>query len=364
MTYCTPYLLKLGLTKSRVSLVWIAGPLSGLIMQPIVGIVADRSKSPWGRRRPYMVCGTLVVSLCLLLLGWTSEFVNFFISGVEARKSMTIFLAILSIYGVDFAINAVQSTARSLIVDTLPSSKQQAGSAWASRMVAVGHLIGYGVGALDLTRIFGTAMGDTQFKQLIIVAAIALMASVAITCCAVEERILLSTGNEDVEDGQSVLSMFSQILTTARNLPPRIAAICWIQFWCWIGWFPFLFYSTTWVGEVYLRFNADAETRDHPDSLGQMGRVGSMTLIMFSLVTFAGSVMLPWLVEAPEAAVSEFTPRPPARIASFLLEAQKYKPSLLTAWMYSHIIFAGSMICAPFVTSLHAATMLIAMCGM
>ncbi|KAG9580716.1 hypothetical protein KCV04_g23243, partial [Aureobasidium melanogenum] len=40
MTYCTPYLLQLGLTKSKLSLVWIAGPLSGLIMQPIVGIMA------------------------------------------------------------------------------------------------------------------------------------------------------------------------------------------------------------------------------------------------------------------------------------------------------------------------------------
>jgi solute carrier family 45 protein 1/2/4 len=61
MTYCTPYLLQLGLTKSKLSLVWIAGPLSGLIMQPIVGIMADKSTSRWGRRRPVMVGGTVIV---------------------------------------------------------------------------------------------------------------------------------------------------------------------------------------------------------------------------------------------------------------------------------------------------------------
>jgi solute carrier family 45, member 1/2/4 len=45
-------------------------------------------------------------------------------------KSTTIFLAVLSIYAVDFAINAVQASCRSLVVDTLPIPKQQLGSAW------------------------------------------------------------------------------------------------------------------------------------------------------------------------------------------------------------------------------------------
>ena len=97
MTYCTPYLLELGLTKSRISLVWIAGPLSGLIMQPIVGVISDRSTSRWGRRRPYMVGGTVLVALFLLLLGWTKEVVKFFITDAEAVKSYTIILAVLSI---------------------------------------------------------------------------------------------------------------------------------------------------------------------------------------------------------------------------------------------------------------------------
>lgn len=80
---CTPYLLQLGLTKSRTSLVWIAGPLSGLIMQPIVGVIADRSRSKWGRRRPFMIGGSVVVGACLLVLGWTSEIVGVFMGETE-----------------------------------------------------------------------------------------------------------------------------------------------------------------------------------------------------------------------------------------------------------------------------------------
>lgn len=49
---------------------------------------------------------------------------------IQQRREATIFLAVLSIYALDFAINAVQSSCRSLIVDTLPIPKQQLGSAW------------------------------------------------------------------------------------------------------------------------------------------------------------------------------------------------------------------------------------------
>lgn len=78
-TDCTPYLLQLGLTKSYTSAVWIAAPLSGLIMQPVIGVLADSSRSKWGRRRPFMIGGALIVGFCLLVLGWTAEIVGFFI---------------------------------------------------------------------------------------------------------------------------------------------------------------------------------------------------------------------------------------------------------------------------------------------
>ena len=61
-------------------MVWIAGPLSGLVMQPLVGAVTDNSRSRWGRRRPFMIGGSILVVMCLLVLGWTKEVVGFFVS--------------------------------------------------------------------------------------------------------------------------------------------------------------------------------------------------------------------------------------------------------------------------------------------
>ncbi|KAL1302556.1 hypothetical protein AAFC00_002938 [Neodothiora populina] len=361
MTYCTPYLLQLGLTKSKLSMVWIAGPLSGLIMQPVVGILADKSTSKWGRRRPIMIAGTVLVSLCLFVLGWTPEIVGLFVSDEALRRKATIVLAVFSIYALDFAINAVQASCRSLVVDSLPASKQQLGSAWASRMASIGHLIGYGIGAVNLSAIFGTTLGSTQFKQLCVIAALALIAAVGVTSWAVHERVLVHNG-EDNEQPNGLVSTLSQIYQTTRNLPARIQAICWVQFWAWIGWFPFLFYSSTWVGEIYLRYDAPHAIQNK-DTLGDVGRLGSSALIVFSMVTFTGSWVIPWLVKSPEDEQPGFTPRPPASIAPVVKVVSKFRPSLSVAWTISHLIFAMSMAFAPFVTSFRQATLLIAICG-
>lgn len=52
-------------------------------MQPVVGVLADNSRSKWGRRRPFMIGGSLIVAVCLLVLGWTGEIVRLFVREPE-----------------------------------------------------------------------------------------------------------------------------------------------------------------------------------------------------------------------------------------------------------------------------------------
>ncbi|KAJ5510365.1 hypothetical protein N7453_002468 [Penicillium expansum] len=361
MTYCTPYLLQLGLTKSKTSLVWIAGPLSGLIIQPLIGVIADRSRSKWGRRRPFMVFGSLVVAFCLLVLGWTAEIVGLFVKDPEKAKNGTIALAVLSIYAVDFSINVVQACCRGLIVDTLPIPSQQAGSAWAGRMSAIGQLFAYVVGAIDTVSIFGTFLGDTQFKQMTVIAALSLIGAVAVTSYSVKERVLLSAR----DDGSAgAIQVLSQLFKTTFELPPRIQAICWAQFWAWIGWFPFLFYSTTWVGETYFRYEVPKDDMAKAtDMLGEVGRVGSLSLTVFSSITVLSSVLLPFCIMQPDTKRTRFTARPPPKVAAVLKAITAIRPDLQTAWLISHIMFAATMIFAPLANSRAFATFLVAVCG-
>lgn len=307
-----------------------------------------------------MVLGSFLVAASLLVLGWTKELVGHFVEEGEFRKSCTIFVAVLAIYAVDFAINAVQACCRSLIVDTLPIPKQQAGSAWASRMVSVGHLLGYVIGTIDLVKVLGTSFGDTQFKKLTLLAALALIFAVGVTSWAVTERVLVSGKESQARDGP--IQIVSQIFHSTMSLPPRIQAICWAQFWSWIGWFPFLFYSTTWVGETYFRFDAPQDMKDSKDALGDIGRIGSMSLVVFSIVTFTGAFILPLLIKSPEQ--DNFTHRPPAAIAGLVTKLNKFKPDLLSAWMCGHLMFSFAMFLAPWAHSFRFATTLVALCGL
>lgn len=269
-----------------------------------------------------------------------------------------------------------------MIVDTLPISKQQLGSAWGkyeildlyslpkicgladnqlgTRMSSGGHLIGYFIGTLDLVNILGPFFGDSQFKQLTLIAALALIITIGITSWAVEERVLISRSKVD-DDSFNFRQIIRDVILTSQSLPARIQAICNIQLWSWIGWFPFHFYSTTFVGEIYFRYDAPYNTKSSSDALGDIGRIGSMALVLFSGVNFIGALLLPQLVKSPDN--EGFTSRPPVAIAGIVENFNKSKPDLLTAWIYGHILFTCTMIFTPFARSLRFATFLVATCG-
>lgn len=344
-----------------------------------------------------MVGGVVVTSLALGALGWTREVVSLFsgdgrTKGEEEWKAkVVIFVAVGSIYVLDFAINAVQACCRSIIVDVLPTLEQQTGSAWAARMAASGHVIGFFIGTLPLVDILPAWIGgDTQFKKMVFVAVVGLWGAVGVTCWAVRERPLVRRPEDDLQQGGTFVVLGS-LWTRMWNLPERIQMICWCQFWGWIGWFPFLFYSSTWVGETYYRYEhpeqaAGTPGADNHDALGNIGRLGSLSLVLFSAITFASSVLLPYMVRKPEetehdptasasrngkkasSSRGRFTPRPPPSLgknlqAILLKIYESPKPDLVTTWGLSNLCFAAIMVWAPFVQSLRFATTLVALCG-
>ena len=117
-----------------MSLVFVAGPLSGLIVQPLIGAYADRCRSRFGRRRPFMLAGTGIACFGMMLLAWSRELAGLLGLGAWAGIACAVF----AIYLIDFSINAVMATDRALIVDTLTSSQQEEGNAWAGRMIGIG----------------------------------------------------------------------------------------------------------------------------------------------------------------------------------------------------------------------------------
>lgn len=180
-----------------------------------------------------MIMGSVITGLGLLLLGWTAEVVGIFISDDQTKKDITLIVAVLSIYVLDFSINAVQACCRSLIVDTLPVSEQQTGSAWASRLAATGHLLGYFIGSFDLVAIFPSWLGgSTQFKKMTVITTSMLWLTVGVTSWAVTERLRLPGDDDSTSMREVLVNLWHRTI----NLPARIQSICWVQFWNWVGW--------------------------------------------------------------------------------------------------------------------------------
>lgn len=158
--------------------------------------------------------------------------------------------------------------------------------------------------------------------------------------------------------------MLSQIYSTLIHVPERIQAICWVQFWSWIGWFPFLFYGSTWVGEIYLRYEAPPKTNQSSEALDEVGRHGSMALIVYSIVGTLASIVIPWFIQNPDDEEKPgYTARPPQSLEKVLTGVTWQKPSLLAAWKYGNLLFASAMVFAPMVQSVRLATLLVAICG-
>lgn len=99
--------------------------------------------------------------------------------------------------------------------------------------------MGYSIGSLDLVAIFGPSFGDTQFKKLSLVATFAVLFTCSVTCWAVTEKVLEPRKDADGKvRGGGVGAAVQTIVSTLRNLPPRVRAICWAHFWSWIGEIP------------------------------------------------------------------------------------------------------------------------------
>lgn len=106
-----PFLLSLGMSKSLLAFVWIAGPLTGGLVQPYIGIRSDNCRMPMGKRKPFMIVGGVATIISLLALAWVKEIVGGFLSifGADPASSgvkvSIIIMATIIMYALDFAIN-------------------------------------------------------------------------------------------------------------------------------------------------------------------------------------------------------------------------------------------------------------------
>ena len=219
-----------------------------MIVQPYLGIISDRCQHHWGRRKPFIIVGTLLTATSILSLAWAPDALESGISifGGYGGGRMAVFfkgaLAATWIWALNLSIQPVQMGLRSLIVDACPLEQQVSASAYASWMNGLGNVVGYAMGSMSLPSLMPW-LGDTQFKGMSWVAVIALATTTGVTCSIVQEKKWLPDKGAASNDSGPI-AVLIEVISSAREIPRRLQRIFLVQFFSWLGWFPFLFYST------------------------------------------------------------------------------------------------------------------------
>lgn len=292
----------------------------------------------------------------------------------QGTKTCSLVLAVIMVYILDFSINVIQAGIRAFIVDNAPTHQQDAANAWASRVSGMGNIIGYLFGYANLPK-YMWFFGNTQFKVLCVIASLGLSITLALTCSYISERDPRLEG-APAEEASGVLAFFKSLFRSIQRLPSQIKAVCVVQLAAWIGWFPFLFYITTYIGELHVepifRENPNMTDKEIDEAWEHGTRVGTFALLIFAIVSFSASVVLPWFIAktyepaAPATRTPMLTPGSPTATSNSNANGGGYfssrpipeehrKSALLSktklnleirsltlkrAWLLSHLLFA------------------------
>ena len=115
----------LGANVEQIPILWVAAPLTGLIVQPVVGYFSDRTWNRLGRRRPYFLGGAVFASLALVIM----------------PNSPALWVAAGMLWIMDASINVSMEPFRAFVGDNLPSSQRTAGFAMQSFFIGTGAVI-------------------------------------------------------------------------------------------------------------------------------------------------------------------------------------------------------------------------------
>ncbi|KAI9478803.1 MAG: major facilitator superfamily domain-containing protein [Benjaminiella poitrasii] len=348
LSYGTPYLLSLDLSKELTALVWLAGPLSGLIVQPLIGAFSDKCTSRLGKRRPFIIIAGTLTCISMIGVAYAREIGYWFAKVLatsgdvdvinKAAHTNAIIVAVTSFYFLDFTLNAVQAICRALILDIPPLWQQDIANAWSARMSNTAMVIGYFVGFIDLVK-YLPWLGNSQVKVFCMVSIFVFIITLTITCIMTKEKV--NEKKEDVDINQPWYSTFYYIWRAFRFLPKPIQTLCNTQFFAWMGWFPFLFYSTQWVSDIYFATHRPSMP-DVPIDWAKGTRAGSFALLCYSIVSVVAGLIIP-------ALATKFS-----RVKLF---------SLLNIYTLSHITVGVALMSTLFVKSVTAATVVLAIMG-
>lgn len=220
----------LGASPFIYGLIWLAGPFTGMIVQPIIGTLSDKTNTKFGRRRPYLLGGALLASLALWIFPNSGAVANLIgkTLGLQLPIWAGLLVAAIMIWVIDACINIAQGPYRALIPDIVPQEQHSLANSYISLAIGLGSVIAAGTAPL-LKAIFNYQMTiEAQF----VMGALAFSLAMIWTCLTIKEYKMRQ---EDVVSVKEESTSFAAALVNFFKLSPEVSKICLMQFFTWIG---------------------------------------------------------------------------------------------------------------------------------
>lgn len=280
---------KLKVSNSMIAIILsTAGPISGFVVQPIVGVVSDNCTFRFGRRRIFILGGALLAVLGMGIIGFSAYFGKWCGDDPDGKSVgdhyRGLIFAIGGLWLMNVAVNVMQGPARALVTDVVDADKQQMGNAMVSNTMGLAAIVANVVGAQFLTTsepymyMFSMGMGFVLF-------------SIVPTLLVAGEKPYVRPADEK---RVSVLGVFIKIYKGFRTMTFPMFRVVFVFFLCWCGYSPFMIYITTFFGK-----NVEGGDPDHSKDVYQRGvKYGMYGTAGFALLSLLYSLVLPYLVNS------------------------------------------------------------------
>jgi solute carrier family 45, member 1/2/4 len=255
-------------------LIWSAGPITGFIVQPVVGSFSDSCTSRWGRRRPFIVTGVILTVISSFLFSFAER-----IGGKASPGAIAI--AVLSFWMMDVSINMTMGPFRALLSDLGSQKQQSLAQTLASLFQGCGQITGFLMASafpspLDgIEAIFGIAYG-------------AMTVAMTISCLFAKEEPLHLVSDPDKPKESSVWQGvrrgFVNMYAGIRRMQPAMLPVVLVVGLTWFAWFCFMPYATDWFGRVV--FDGAPGTQRYQDGVAAGSRASAyqaLVQLLFSL---------------------------------------------------------------------------------
>ncbi len=223
----SPIYKYLGADEATLPLLWLAGPVTGLLVQPIVGAMSDRTVTRWGRRTPYFLIGAILCSLGLLAMPF----------------SPTLWMAASLLWILDAANNVTMEPYRAFVTDKLPPAQHSLGFLTQSAFTGLGQTLAYLTPSLlVLCGMDKDATNGSHIPQ-VVVAAFLIGAVMSITSVVWSIR---TTPEAPLDAAQlahlrgqrpGVRAVLADIVTAVREMPETMRRLALVKLFQWYAMF-------------------------------------------------------------------------------------------------------------------------------